>query len=583
VTTPLLLFVGFLAGLLTIVSPCILPVLPAVLASGVATGGRRRALSIAIGLALAFGLSALFSIRLLQALGLPLGLRYDIAIVVLFVLAASFIVPQIGQLIERPFARLGLKRAADSTSGGLVLGATLGLLYLPCGGPILATIAAVGSPHSALGVDAVALTVAYSLGIALPIFCLVLLTGRLTTTTTWLRAHGTGVRRAGGVLLAASAVAITFGAATALQTSVPSYSATIEHHLTDSKSISGKIAHISNPHESNNAKRIQKSVTATVTPSGPSFVPMADSVPMLSASSLPNYGKAPAFADVTKWLNTPEGAAINLAQLHGKVVLIDFWTYSCINCLRSLPHVEAWYSRYHKAGLEVIGVHTPEFDFEHVAGNVESAVARLGVKYPVAMDNNYGTWNAWGNNSWPAEYLIDQSGNVRYGSIGEGDYGMTEGAIRALLAAGGAKLPPTTSVPDRTPDEASTPESYLGYERIARYVGTPVVKNQPTNYTFASSVSANHLSYSGQWTVQSQDIAAGSNAAVRINIDATDVYLVLSGTGTVTATLDGKALPTQHVAGVPTLYTILSGANVQHGLLQLNVSSGVKAYDFTFG
>jgi cytochrome c biogenesis protein CcdA/thiol-disulfide isomerase/thioredoxin len=579
----LLLFIGFLAGLLTIVSPCILPVLPAVIASGVTTGGRRRAFAIATGLALAFGLSALFSIRLLQALGLPLGLRYDIAIGVLFLLAAGFIIPRVGQLIERPFARLGLNRSPNGTASGFVLGATLGLLYLPCGGPILATIAAVGSPHNALGVDAIGLTIAYSLGIALPVFGLVLLTGRVSHTTNWLRAHSVGLRRAGGVLLAASAVAIMFGAATALQTAIPSYSATIEHHLTDSTSIRGEIAHISNPHESNAAKHIQKSITATVTPSGPSFVPMADQVPTLSASSLPNYGKAPDFAGITHWFNTPNGAALHLSQLRGKVVLIDFWTYSCINCLRSLPHVEAWYARYHNVGFDVIGVHTPEFDFEHVESNVAAAISRLGVKFPVAMDNNYGTWDAWGNNSWPAEYLIDPSGNVRYGSIGEGDYGTTEGAIRALLMANGAKLPPPTSVPDRTPKAASTPESYLGYSRIARYDGTPLVHNQAATYTFASSLPTNDLTYSGQWTSQSEDIAAGSGAAVRINIDASDVYLVMSGTGTVTATLNGRPLSTQHVAGVPTLYTILSASAPQHGVLQLNFSAGIKAYDFTFG
>jgi Thioredoxin like C-terminal domain len=207
------------------------------------------------------------------------------------------------------------------------------------------------------------------------------------------------------------------------------------------------------------------------------------------------------------------------------------------------------------------------------------------VKYPVEMDNNYGTWNAWGNNSWPAEYLIDANGVVRYASIGEGDYGQTEGAIRALLSAKGAKLPTTTAVPDRTPDEASTPESYLGFERIARYVGSPsaVVHNKLATYRFASSVAANHLSYSGQWTAQSLDIASGSNSALRINIDASDVYLVLGGTGTVTGTLNGKPLATQHVAGVPTLYTILSGQHPQHGVVQLNFSRGIKAYDFTFG
>ena len=582
-TTGLLLFIGLLAGLLTIVSPCILPVLPAVIASGVTAGGRRRAAAIATGLALAFGVSALFSIRLLQALGLPLGLRYDIAIGVLFVLAAGFLVPQIGQLLERPFARLGVNRSPDGTASGFVLGATLGLLYLPCGGPILATIAAVGSPHTALGVDAIALTIAYSLGIALPIFWLVLVTERVSSATGWLRAHAVGLRRAGGVALAGSAVAIMLGAATALQTAVPSYSATLEHHLTDNKSISGRIAHISNPHETDNAKRIQGSLNATITPSGPSIVPMADQVPTLSASSLPDYGPAPDFAGVTRWINTPAGAAVRLSQLRGHVVLIDFWTYSCINCLRSLPHVEAWYARYHSAGFDVIGVHTPEFDFEHVAGNVISAVQRLGVKYPVAMDNDYGTWDAWGNNSWPAEYLIDPSGHVRYGSIGEGDYGTTEGAIRALLKANGATLPPPTDVPDRTPTEASTPESYLGYQRLARYVGTSIVKNRAATYRFPSSLPANDLSLSGQWTVQGEDIVAGSAAELRIDIDASEVYLVLSGSGTVTATLNGKALPTQHVAGVPSLYTIVSGSDVQHGVLQLDASPGVKAYDFTFG
>lgn len=583
--SPLLLAIGFLAGLLTIISPCILPVLPAVMASGVTSGGRRRAFAIAAGLALAFGFTTLFSIRLLNALGLPLGLRFDLAIVVLFALAASFLVPQIGQLIERPFARVGLKRSPDATSSGFVLGATLGLLYLPCGGPILATISAVGNSSGNFGFAAVELTIAYSLGIALPVFGLVLLIDRLSGATAWLRTHAESVRRAGGALLLASAVAITFGAATSLRTAVPSYTASIENHLTrPGTSVNNDLIRIGNPHESVNARNIHRSTTHDVKPhTQPSFVPMADQVPVVSAKDLPVYGTAPDFAGITKWLNTPGGAALHLSQLHGNVVLIDFWTYSCINCLRSLPHVEAWYSRYHNAGLDVIGVHTPEFDFEHVASNVAAADSRLGVKYPVAMDNGYGTWNAWGNNSWPAEYLIDPHGNVRYGSIGESDYGITEGSIRALLKANGATLPPSTAVPNRTPMEPTTPESYLGYERLVRYDGTPVVRDKPATYTFASSLPTNHLSYSGEWTVQAQDIAAGHDAALRINVAARNVYLVLSGTGTVTATLNGKPLADQRVAGVPVLHTILSGQTVRRGLLQLQIPPGVKAYAFTFG
>jgi thiol-disulfide isomerase/thioredoxin len=495
------------------------------------------------------------------------------------VLAAAFLVPQIGALVERPFARLGLRRSPDATSSGLVLGGTLGLLYLPCGGPILSTITAVGNKSGTFGLDAILLTAAYSLGIALPIFGLVLLTGRLSSTTAWLRSHATSVRRTGGALLLASALAITFGAATSLQKAAPSFTTSLENNLTSHSSIKNTINHIQNPHESANAKRIQ----ASVTHGGNAPRPPADQVPAVSLASIPAVGKAPDFVDVTKWLNTPDGRALDLAQLRGKVVLIDFWTYSCINCLRSLPHVEAWYSRYHSAGLEVIGVHTPEFDFEHVASNVTAAISRLGVKYPVAMDNDYGTWNAWGNESWPAEYLIDANGNVRYESVGESDYGITEGVIRALLKATGAKLPPTTDVPNRTPQEESTPESYLGYQRLERYDGKPVVHDKPANYTFASSLPASHLTYSGQWTVASQNITAGSDAALRINVNANDVYLVLSGTGDVTGTLDGKAIATQHVSGLPRLYPLVSGDSTKTGILQLKLASGVKAYAFTFG
>ncbi|HVT65669.1 MAG TPA: cytochrome c biogenesis protein CcdA [Mycobacteriales bacterium] len=580
--SPLLLVIGFLAGLLTIVTPCILPVLPAVVASGITAGGRRRASAIAAGLALSFGLSALLSIRILTALGLPLGLRYDVALVVLYILAIGFLVPRAGDLIERPFARLGAGRAPNSSARGLVLGASLGLLYLPCAGPIFSAITAVGARRGSFGLGAVALTAAYSLGIAAPIFALVLLTERLTTAVAWLRAHAVRVRQAGGAMLLASAVAITFGAATSLQTSIPSYTASIERHLTNSSSITADLNRIGNPHESQQAKHLQEALNGG-RPS-PALTPMADSVPMVSAADLPSYGLAPGFADVTRWLNTPGGAALSLPQLRGKVVLIDFWTYSCINCLRSLPHVEAWYSRYHADGFEVIGVHTPEFDFEHSPNNVAAAVARLKVQYPVAMDNDYGTWDAWGNNSWPAEYLIDATGRVRYGSVGEGDYGVTEAAIRALLTAAGAShLPATTAIPDRTPMRQSTPESYLGYDRLERYVGTPVAHDVQRTYTYASSLPANHLTYGGAWTVGAQDIQAGPGASLRLQVNATDIYLVMAGTGDVTATLNGKPLPAKHVSGVPTLYTILAGAQPQHGVLQLSFDPGIKAYAFTFG
>ena len=177
-------------------------------------------------------------------------------------------------------------------------------------------------------------------------------------------------------------------------------------------------------------------------------------------------GEAPNFSDVTAWLNTPHHEPLTIAGLRGKVVIIDFWTYSCINCQRTLPHVEAWYKRYAPYGLEIVGVHTPEFAFEHVVSNVKAQSKTLGVKYPIAVDDDYGTWHAYHNNYWPAEYLIDATGVVRHVDYGEGSYSLTESLIRKLLlqANPGIKLPPPTTVPNLTPTEETNPESYVGYD-----------------------------------------------------------------------------------------------------------------------
>ena len=197
-------------------------------------------------------------------------------------------------------------------------------------------------------------------------------------------------------------------------------------------------------------------------------------------------GQAPAFTGITAWLNTPGDKPITLKSLRGKVVLVDFWTYSCINCQRSLPHVEAWYSRYHADGLDVIGVHSPEFAFEHVVSNVVSAAHQLGVHYPIAVDNNLATFNAYKNNYWPADYLIDASGQVRNIEDGEGNYGATEANIRTLLVAADPKvqLPPPTNVPDKTPVNQLTPESYLGYKyRFQNLANSSYLPDRPARRT----------------------------------------------------------------------------------------------------
>ena len=206
------------------------------------------------------------------------------------------------------------------------------------------------------------------------------------------------------------------------------------------------------------------------------------------------------------------------------------------------PHAAAswrpWYDTYHSQGLEIIGVHTPEFAFEHVASNVKAAVKRLGIPYPVVQDNNYATWDAYGNQYWPAEFLIDKTGHIRHTDFGEGGYGQTEQLIRQLLGAKGHMAP---AVPDLTPTDLTTPESYLGYERLARYTGSlPVKRNKLATYTFPKIVGQNDLAYSGQWNVQSQRIVAGADARLRLNFTGMHVYLVLGGHGTVQKLIDGK-------------------------------------------
>jgi thiol-disulfide isomerase/thioredoxin len=284
-------------------------------------------------------------------------------------------------------------------------------------------------------------------------------------------------------------------------------------------------------------------------------------------------------------LNTPGGKPLSIAGLRGRVVLVDFWTYSCINCQRSLPHVEAWNRAYAADGLTVIGVHTPEFAFEHVVSNVTQAAKQLGVSYPVAIDDNYATWNAYENEYWPAEYLIDATGHVRHVDFGEGNYGQTETLIRQLLVAANPKvqLPKRTDVADLTPTEQTTPESYLGYQHPQNLAGQTVDEDQMSTYQAPASIPPDEYGYGGQWSIGSESATAGAGATLSLNFEARDVYLVLGGSGTLKVSVNGIASRTVTVSGVPRLYQLVGADSYEQGLLSLAASPGVQAYDFTFG
>jgi thiol-disulfide isomerase/thioredoxin len=277
---------------------------------------------------------------------------------------------------------------------------------------------------------------------------------------------------------------------------------------------------------------------------------------------------------------------LTLASLRGKVVLIDFWTYSCVNCIRTLPYVKRWYDTYRKAGLVVVGVHTPEFAFEHVRGNVERAVESLGIDYPVALDNDYGTWSVWGNQYWPAEYYVDRQGHVRYAHFGEGQYGETEKVIRTLLAEPDLPSPVSGSIRDQTPTGALTPETYLGTARLENFVGSPIVPGREGTYAIPKVVPQNGVAYGGRWVVEKQKIVAVEGARLRLSYHARNVYLVLGKgktDGSVQVSVDGRRVKTVGVRA-DRLYTLVArpGAPADH-TLDLSFSPGTEAYAFTFG
>jgi cytochrome c biogenesis protein CcdA/thiol-disulfide isomerase/thioredoxin len=552
-----LLGVGFLGGLITGISPCIVPVLPVVVAGGATGESRWRPLSIIGGLVASFSLFTLVGGSILSALHLPQDFLRDLGIAALFLLAAGLLVPRFGDLLERPFARLGARRTAGSGSG-FVLGASLGLVFVPCAGPVLAAISVVAATHH-VGLASVLLTVAYAAGAAVPLLAFALVARRTASGWKRLRDRAPMIRRVAGAVLAVTALAIAFDVTRPLQTSVPGYTSALENRIEGTGSVAHRLQALTGEHGGFSA-------TAT------------------SGSSLPDLGPAPGFRGVTAWLNTPGNRPLTLQGLRGKVALVDFWTYSCINCQRTLPHLEAWYREYASKGLVVVGVHTPEFDFEHVVSNVQAAAAQLGVQYPVAVDDQDATWDAYGNRYWPAEYLIDQNGHVRHVHFGEGDYGGTEAAVRSLLRAGGAHgLPGATMVTNLTPMEPTTPETYVGYERLQDYIGGTIQPGVAASYTVPADIPLNGWGLQGVWTVGAERATAGPKAGLELVFSAKHVYLVLAGTGTVDVSVNGTHLSTIGVSGVPGLYTLFSSSSPTTGLLSLKVSPGVSAYDFTFG
>lgn len=574
--------IGFLGGLITGISPCILPVLPVILLSGMDSSradarsvkSATRPYLVIAGLVCSFSLATLIGSALLTALHLPQDAIRWAALVVLVLIGLGLIFPPVQHLLERPFSYFPQRQISSGTDG-FGLGLALGALYVPCAGPVLAAIVVAGGTSS-IGPGALVLTATFAIGNALPLLAFALAGRRVAERVAAFRRRQRVIQIAGGIAIIVLAVALVFNLPAMLQRAVPDYTTAMQNKL-GANDIERGLGSAPMQHPSQGSG-LQLSRPGTT-------IDGALSDCASGSTELQQCGPAPALAGVTGWLNTPDGKPLDPASVSGKVILIDFWAYSCINCQRAIPHVIDWYNRYRDSGLLVIGVHTPEYAFERVPTNVASGADDLHISYPIALDNDYATWNNFANLYWPAEYLIDANGQVRHTNFGEGDYDGTEELIRKLLtdAHPGIQLPAPTSSADMTPQTRLTPETYLGVGKSGNYGGSGDYKNGPATLSFPPNLADDKFALRGRWTLDDQGATAdGDDSAVRLNYTAKDVYAVVGGTGTLTVTRDGRTTTTP-IGGAPTLHRIVADDSAHRDQLDMQVSKGLQVFSFTFG
>jgi cytochrome c biogenesis protein CcdA/thiol-disulfide isomerase/thioredoxin len=575
----LLVLFAVVAGAGTALTPCVLPVLPALLASA-GSGGRRRPLGVIAGLTATFTLAIVALASLIDGVGLPDGTVRTVAVVVLLVFGLSLLAPALAARVEAPLSRLsryGPRDRGDGFWSGLVVGAGLGFVYAPCAGPILAGVISVAATRGA-SAELVAVALGYAAGSAVVLLALAYGGRRLLQR---LRAAGRGpaVQRTLGAVMVATAVVVATDLdvrfQTALADDVPAFLVNPTRALERSGAVEDRLADL----------RGRARFAEAPAGDGP-------------RAGLPVLGPAPAFTGNDHWFNTPADAPLTLRQLRGRVVLVDFWTYTCINCIRTLPYLRAWDGRYRGRGLTIVGVHTPEFSFERDAGNVRRAIRQNRLLYPVAQDNGYATWDAWGNQYWPSKYLIDARGRVRFAHFGEGAYEQTEAAIRALLAEAGARRLGRTAharVEVASPGLA-TPETYLGYARAQGFLPT-APRPGVGRYAGVADLPPAHFALSGTWDVARESATAVRDAQLQARVTARKVFLVLSSKDerprTVEVLLDGRPLrPGEAGDDVrdgrltvrdERLYRLVALPRVEDRRLTLRLAPGVTGYAFTFG
>ncbi len=571
----ILLIFAFISGLVTILAPCIWPLLPIIL-STTSTGGNRKPLGITLGILVSFGALTLALTYLVRVFHFDPDTLRIIAVIVLMILGISLVIPKIGTWIEVVVSRLGNLIGSGRTEnsgfwGGFITGLSLGVVWAPCAGPILATIAALAAT-ARVNSEVILVTLFYVLGTGIPLFIFASVGRNWLTKSATISPYLGKIQQFFGIVIIVTALGIFTNydkvVEARLLSAVPAYSDLL-FKLEQTRAVRGELS------------RLQGKQGQSVT---------------VSRSFLPDLGPASDFVGINNWLNSQP---LKLADLKGKVVLVDFWTYTCINCIRTLPFVTGWYEKYKDQGFVVVGVHTPEFEFEKKTENVARAIKMFGINYPVAQDNNYSTWNNFNNNFWPADYLIDANGHLRETHFGEGAYPETEKAIQSLLAEVGKPMPASTlSLADQTPKVLLTPETYLGTKRMERFASKERAITGTQKYSLPDRIPADNFAYEGGWTLDPEFAQSSSGSVLVFNFDAEKVFLVitpLSGNDDIRVLLDGK--PIDSVASgkdvtnskikldEPRLYELinLKGKGGKH-LLRLEFGTdGTKVFAFTFG
>ncbi|MEV4689167.1 cytochrome c biogenesis protein CcdA [Microbacterium sp. LWH3-1.2] len=571
-----LVIIGLLGGLVTGISPCILPVLPVIFLTGGAQSARLdgdgppvsrgRPFLVIAGLITSFTLVTLLGSLLLGALGLPQDVLRWAGIAVLVLIGIGLLVPRFEQLLEKPFQKLARRTEVQNRGSGYGVGLALGTVFVPCAGPVLAAIIVAGSTGR-IDAGTIVLTVSFAIGVAVPLLFFALAGRGLIERIRAFRTRERGLRIAAGVAMLALAVGLVFNVPQLLQRLVPDYTAGIQRDLTD-----------------NPGARRALDLGGLVTDENEELDECTNGAPVLESC-----GTAPRIRGIESWLNVPDGQAIDLADLRGEVVLIDFWAYSCINCQRSIPHVVAWDQAYRDAGLRVIGIHSPEYAFEKDAGNVAAGARDFGIMYPIALDNSLSTWTNYRNRYWPAHYLIDAEGTVRHIAFGEGNYAATEKLIRELLtdARPGTALPDPTDVADDTPEEGThTRETFLGAAKDVNYGGDGAYRAGEGDYSLPASQRGDSFALEGTWRIETQyatpSVAGGGS--IRLRFHAAQVRMVLAGAGEVRVRLDDGEEQIVAVSGTPRSYAVADGTgDGDVHVLDVAVSPGVEVYSFTFG